>query len=281
MVTLSPPLHPASLDMGTAADPLGECAAEAVQLAVAALIHMHGAGHAGNAVDPSQRCLSPNIFQDDVTQVSEACYDGDPTLSAAQELYDASWDSLIPPDTPFGLTDFIPDGVCSDMASSVSNICLCNDGCDACLCNDGCDICLRSGGCDDTVSQGACWEQSIDFTDFTPPDVCLAEQTLDLDLVMEPLDATSLEEAFAELGAERRPAQASSSSASPTLPVSAPATSAERAAPRCRCRHRRQRLKQDDRYRPREDDRYRLKQDDRYRHREDLARHGSTTKPQC
>ncbi|CRK21984.1 hypothetical protein BN1708_013252 [Verticillium longisporum] len=110
MVTQSPSLHPASLNMGTAANPSGQCAAEAVRLAAAALIYMHGTGDAGNAVDPSQRCLSPDIFQEDVTQASEACYDGDPTLSAVQELHDGPWDSLIPPDTSFGLTDFIPDG---------------------------------------------------------------------------------------------------------------------------------------------------------------------------
>ncbi|KAG7152273.1 hypothetical protein HYQ46_011898 [Verticillium longisporum] len=155
MVTQSPSLHPASLNMGTAANPSGQCAAEAVRLAAAALIYMHGTGDAGNAVDPSQRCLSPDIFQEDVTQASEACYDGDPTLSAVQELHDGPWDSLIPPDTSFGLTDFIPDGVCGDVASL--------------------------GECDDTVSQGACWEQGVDFAGLTPLDVCLAKHTLDLE----------------------------------------------------------------------------------------------------
>ncbi|PNH41891.1 hypothetical protein VD0004_g5302 [Verticillium dahliae] len=142
--------------MGTAANPSGQYAAEAVRLAAAALIYMHGTRDTSNAVDPSQRYLSLDIFQEDVTQASEAYYNGDPTLSAVQELHDGPWDSLIPPDTSFGLTDFILDGVCSDVASSVSSVCLCNDGCDIFPCNDAYDICLRSGECDDTVSQGAC-----------------------------------------------------------------------------------------------------------------------------
>ncbi|EEY24000.1 hypothetical protein HYQ46_002177 [Verticillium longisporum] len=139
MTTLSPPLHPASLDVGTATAPLEEYTAEAVRRAAEALIQIRAgdsgdAGDSGNAVEPSQQCLSPSIIQDNVTQVSEAC--------------------------------------------------------------------------------------------FTPPDVCLAEWTLDLD--REPLDAASLEDAFAQLETRRRAEQALSSSATPTSPVSKPATSAER-----------------------------------------------------
>ncbi|KAG7102884.1 hypothetical protein HYQ44_016972 [Verticillium longisporum] len=130
MTTLSPPLHPASLDVGTATAPLEEYTAEAVRRAAEALIQIRAgdsgdAGDSGNAVEPSQQCLSPSIIQDNVTQVSEAC--------------------------------------------------------------------------------------------FTPPDVCLAEWTLDLD--REPLDAASLEDAFAQLETRRRAEQALSSSATPTSPL--------------------------------------------------------------
>ncbi|CRK21543.1 hypothetical protein BN1723_013939 [Verticillium longisporum] len=215
MTTLSPPLHPASLDVGTATAPLEEYTAEAVRRAAEALIQIRAgdsgdAGDSGNAVEPSQQCLSPSIIQDNVTQVSEAWYDGDSTLSAAQDLHDALWASFSASGTPFGLTDSIPCGACSDAASAV------------------CDICPRNDGCDDTVSQQLSWDildttqidsmtQSIDFTSFTPPDVCLAEWTLDLD--REPLDAASLEDAFAQLETRRRAEQALSSSATPTSPT--------------------------------------------------------------
>ncbi|PNH36275.1 hypothetical protein BJF96_g588 [Verticillium dahliae] len=225
MATLPPTLHPASLDMGVPAGPLGECTAEAKRFAAAALIQMHDAGdagNAGNAAEPPQEYLSPSIILDNETQDSQACYEGDTILSAAQALHDASWASLTTHETPFGLTDSMQCGACSDAAFAaayaVSGICLCSsDGYDAPVLQQ------RSWDIVDTTQLDCSTPPS---TELTPPDVCLAERTLDLD--MEPLDAASLEDAFDELDARRRAEQASGSSVSPTSLVSTPATSADR-----------------------------------------------------
>ncbi|KAF3358790.1 hypothetical protein VdG1_02702 [Verticillium dahliae VDG1] len=212
MATLPPTLHPASLDMGVPAGPLGECTAEAKRFAAAALIQMHDAGdagNAGNAAEPPQEYLSPSIILDNETQDSQACYEGDTILSAAQALHDASWASLTTHETPFGLTDSMQCGACSDAAFAaayaVSGICLCSsDGYDAPVLQQ------RSWDIVDTTQLDCSTPPS---TELTPPDVCLAERTLDLD--MEPLDAASLEDAFDELDARRRAEQASGSSVSP------------------------------------------------------------------